>query len=235
MATVTGITSAKATTIDNASIVSGAVNAAGHLILTLKGGGTIDVGSVVEPPGTVVMYAGSSAPSGWLICSGQAVSRTTYAALFAAIGTVYGTGDGSTTFNVPSMEARTPRQQVAALGATGGATTHTHTLAGHTHTGPSHDHDLATGSPQGVALATNANPGTGDLSWNRVVTAAWNATHKVASMTVAAPGATGLTIASALQGKAGTSGTGATGGSSVASDTGSSLDPYLNLNFIIKT
>lgn len=58
------------------------------------------------PAGTVIPYAGSSAPSGYLLCYGQAVSRTTYANLFTAIGTVYGSGDGSTTFNVPDLRGR---------------------------------------------------------------------------------------------------------------------------------
>ena len=58
--------------------------------------------------GMVQMFAGSTAPTGWLMCNGQAVSRTTYATLFAVIGTTYGTGDGSTTFNVPDMRGRAP-------------------------------------------------------------------------------------------------------------------------------
>ena len=55
------------------------------------------------PPGAVMSFARASAPSGWLKCNGAAVSRTTYAALYTAIGGVFGTGDGSTTFNVPEM------------------------------------------------------------------------------------------------------------------------------------
>lgn len=58
------------------------------------------------PAGAVIDFAGASAPSGWLLCYGQAVSRTTFAALFTAIGTTYGTGDGSTTFNVPDARGR---------------------------------------------------------------------------------------------------------------------------------
>ena len=58
--------------------------------------------------GSMVMYAGSSAPSGWLLCNGQAVSRTTYSALFTAIGTTWGVGNGSTTFNVPDMREAAP-------------------------------------------------------------------------------------------------------------------------------
>ena len=55
------------------------------------------------PAGAVMFFAMSTAPSGFLECAGQAVSRTTYAALFAAIGTLYGSGDGSTTFNLPNL------------------------------------------------------------------------------------------------------------------------------------
>ena len=52
------------------------------------------------------MYGAASAPTGWLLCDGSAVSRSTYATLFALIGTTYGAGDGSTTFNVPDMRGR---------------------------------------------------------------------------------------------------------------------------------
>lgn len=58
------------------------------------------------PAGTVIPFAGASAPTGYLKCDGSAVSRTTYADLFAAIGTTYGTGDGSTTFNLPNFTNR---------------------------------------------------------------------------------------------------------------------------------
>lgn len=55
------------------------------------------------PAGSFIWYTGETAPTGYLVCQGQAVSRTTYSALFNAIGTIYGDGDGSTTFNVPNM------------------------------------------------------------------------------------------------------------------------------------
>jgi len=58
--------------------------------------------SALMPTGTVLHFAGSSAPTGWLLCDGSAVSRTTYATLFALLSTTYGIGDGSTTFNVPN-------------------------------------------------------------------------------------------------------------------------------------
>ena len=58
--------------------------------------------------GTVNMYAGATAPRGWLLCDGRAVKRTDYAALFAVIGETYGAGDGSTTFNLPDFNGRMP-------------------------------------------------------------------------------------------------------------------------------
>lgn len=58
------------------------------------------------PAGKISGYGGTTAPAGWLMCDGSAVSRTTYASLFAVIGTSYGAGDGSTTFNLPNGKGR---------------------------------------------------------------------------------------------------------------------------------
>lgn len=110
--------------------------------------GTIDPNYGGIPAGAYIPFGGSTAPAGWLLCYGQAVSRTTYAALFAAIGTAHGTGDGSTTFNVPDLRGRVPAGKDnmggsaasrlttagsgvdgATLGAVGGAETHTLTTA----------------------------------------------------------------------------------------------------------
>jgi microcystin-dependent protein len=66
---------------------------------------------VIQPPipaGVMHQYAGATAPSGYLLCDGSAVSRTTYAALFAVLSTTYGSGDGSTTFTLPDMRGRMP-------------------------------------------------------------------------------------------------------------------------------
>lgn len=59
------------------------------------------------PTSAIIPFGGTSVPSGWLLCDGSAVSRTTYATLFAAIGTTFGAGDGSTTFNLPKIPGRT--------------------------------------------------------------------------------------------------------------------------------
>lgn len=95
---------------------------------------TLAASEVIMPTGVIVPFGGSSAPAGHLLCNGAAVSRTTYADLFAVIGTTYGAGDGSTTFNVPDMRGRFPLGKAASgtgstLGGTGGAIDHTHGLA----------------------------------------------------------------------------------------------------------
>ena len=81
------------------------------------------------PTGTLLDYAGSTAPTGFLICDGSAISRTTYADLFSVIGTTYGIGDGSTTFNLPDLQGKisvgldSNDTDFDALGETGGSKT----------------------------------------------------------------------------------------------------------------
>ncbi len=70
------------------------------------GGGPAQTGPGLAPSGAVMAYAGSSAPDGWLVCDGTAVSRTQYASLFAAVGTAHGSGDGTTTFQLPDYRGR---------------------------------------------------------------------------------------------------------------------------------
>ena len=77
------------------------------------------------PSGTIVPWSDASIPSGFLECTGQAVSRSTYATLFGIIGTTYGSGDGSTTFNVPDLQdnVAVSKSNNKTLGSTGGANT----------------------------------------------------------------------------------------------------------------
>jgi microcystin-dependent protein len=145
------------------------------------------------PAGSIMAWGGSTAPANWLICDGSAISRSNYASLFNAIGTQYGTGDGSTTFNLPDLRGRVPVGKNAAtfgtLGATGGSETvtlieanlpshthtgttagagnHTHTFSGSTNTTGAHTHSLS-GSNGGSAnlgpsVTSNSNGDFGYL------------------------------------------------------------------------
>jgi len=115
-------------------------------------------GYPLVPVGSLIAYAGATAPEGWLLCNGQTPSRTTYANLFAVLGTTYGAGDGST-FGLPDPMGRaiigvgtgsglTARTLAAKSGAesviiaSGNLPTHQHTLSAHTHTLGSHTHTL---------------------------------------------------------------------------------------------
>ena len=139
--------------------------------------------------GMLMPYAGTSAPSGWLLCYGQAISRSTYSTLFSAISDTYGVGDGSSTFNLPDLRGRVVAGQddmggVSAnnltnqtgglngdtLGATGGAETHLNTSA---QSGlPAHSHSATTtfttvfgsNGSSGVLTDSNRQTSTGTAS-----------------------------------------------------------------------
>lgn len=103
----------------------------------------------VTPTGVVAFFGAASSPAipaGWLVCNGLAVSRVTYSALFAVIGTTYGAGDGATTFNVPDLRGRFPvganSGTFTVLGGTGGA--ERVTLAASESGLPSHTHGPGT-------------------------------------------------------------------------------------------
>jgi phage-related tail fiber protein len=129
-----------------------------HAHVTYKGTGHCIrakwVNDVQELVGTVKMFAGlaSAIQEGYLLCDGAAISRTTYADLFTKLSTRYGTGDNSTTFNLPNLVSKFVRGVADTPGTGAGADTHTHTvdiaeanLPGHTHaagtlTGGLHTH-----------------------------------------------------------------------------------------------
>jgi len=160
------------------------------------------------PTGGVIDYFGSSEPTGWLFCSGNAISRTTYANLFAIIGTTCGIGDGSTTFNVPDLRGRVTvgrdnmggnaafnitiagsginANLVANFGGSQFVQTHTHVLydPGHTHVvnDPTHAHILN-------SVVDNLGPFAG------TVATGVNATNLQISSGPTAYAATGITIA----------------------------------------
>lgn len=119
------------------------------------------------PTGALMMWSTASAPTGWLICNGTAVSRTVYAALFAAIGTTFGSGDGSTTFNVPNYTNRTAigAGGLYALGVTGGSkdqtvVSHTHNLSANVVTAVSTNSVLVDGAVESTSanVITNITP-----------------------------------------------------------------------------
>jgi microcystin-dependent protein len=125
-----------------------------------------EVADRLLPAGTIAATARSTASTGWLLCEGQAVSRTgATAALFAAIGTTYGAGDGSTTFNLPDLRGRVPvgvdgaagRLSASdALGQSAGAETHTLTIAEM----PAHDHPNVGGGAGPYIRNTTTTQGT---------------------------------------------------------------------------
>ena len=106
----------------------------------IQGGTTAPV--PIVPAGSIIAWSGSSAPTGYLLCDGTAVSRTTYAALFAIAGTGYGVGNGSSTFNLPDLRDRLPL----------GKGTNNSTLG------------TQTGSMSASSVATSAADGDGDLT-----------------------------------------------------------------------
>lgn len=109
------------------------------------------VQQALVPAGTVLAFAASAAPSGYLECDGAAVSRTTYSALFAVIGTTYGTGDGSTTFNLPDLRGEFVRgwdhgkgtDAARALGSAQSSANLAHTHTGTTGSDGTHSHTIA--------------------------------------------------------------------------------------------
>jgi microcystin-dependent protein len=120
------------------------------------------------PTGGLIMWGTGTAPTGWLLCAGAAVSRTTYSALFAVIGTTFGVGDGTTTFNLPNYTNRMPYGTT--VGTTGGSTdavvvSHTHTVTDpghlHTYTKPQGTDTVSGG---GITIQTNSSATTANTS-----------------------------------------------------------------------
>lgn len=128
-----------------------------------------------DQAGVVKMYAGAAAPAGYAICDGSALSRTTYAALFANIGTTWGVGDGSTTFNIPDYRGRAPvgvgtHADVNALAKNDGRAVasrrplHTHdTTLPNSTTGPGSSGTLV--GPAGVVTSTVDGPAYGAINF----------------------------------------------------------------------
>jgi microcystin-dependent protein len=178
--------------------------------------------AVANPSGEIKMWATATAPSGYLLCAGAAVSRATYATLFAVIGTTFGAGDGSTTFNLPDFRDRMPigAGTTYALNASGGSAdavvvSHTHTATpALTFTGSAmanHSHGLATASSAGGAFQFP--------TWGN---------NSMATYTATTNGASAGTPAGTISGTV-------TNASTGVSATNANLPPYRGIYFIIKT
>jgi microcystin-dependent protein len=161
--------------------------------------------------GTMTAFGGATAPSGWLLCNGSAVSRTTFAGLFAVIGTTYGAGDGSTTFNLPDLRQRFPLGKAAAgtgatLGSTGGSIDHVH--------------DLDTASSHARITWTAGDP---EVSLSRKTVSNWTNNIQV-----------GTGVSGTLPNAATSGGTQSTA-TGVGGNSGTANPPYQVVNWIIRT
>ena len=169
------------------------------------------------PTATIVPWSSASVPSGFLECDGTAVSRTTYADLFAIVGTTYGAGDGSTTFNTPDLQDNTPvgKSGTKALGSTGGANTVAVT---------------ATGNVGGSTA--NATLSTAQLASH---------SHSGGGNTLVSPSSNPGSAANHFYNPTNTGSAGSGSGHShnmsatFSGDATSVLQPYLTLIYIIKT
>jgi len=195
--------------------VWGAAQNAGNFKITNLAAGTASTDAVrlsqitnqLVPVGAVSDFAGSTAPTLWLLCGGSAVSRTTYSALFAVIGTNFGVGDGVSTFNLPDCRGRSTygvdnmggtaanRITVAGgnfdgtvLGGTGGLQNHTLTLAEaptgqftHTFTDPGHNH--TTNAQVANSAALLAGGGAGAAFSPAIASVASNTTNITSTIT----------------------------------------------------
>lgn len=206
-------------------------NAAGELKKILSNTGSVEY--VGNPPGTIVAYAGSSLPAGWYYCNGLTASRTTDARLFDAIGTTYGIGDGTTTFNLPDLQERI---LVGQSGLGGASSPSRVTTAGSGVDGTTRG---ASGGAQAVTIAQANLPNVAftvsgialsDLGHNTTGLQTVNVGSGAGSNALQAgggghvgPDTTGITIAS--------QGTAASGGSGTALGT---MPPSIVIPYIIK-
>ena len=205
--------------------------------------------------GVIFPFGGSTAPGGFLMCDGSAYSRTLYAALFAVIGTTFGAGDGSTTFNVPDMRGRVAAGvdnmggtaasrltsggsglNASTLGAVGGTETHTLTTAqmpAHTHANtlsdPGHVHSNTLSDP-GHAHNTNSNYYNVSAQGSGTATP-YNGGGQMVSGGAVIANTTGVTINNASK----VTGVTITNASQGSGSAHNNVQPTLVLNYIIKT
>ncbi|MEL7604234.1 MAG: tail fiber protein [Bacillota bacterium] len=180
--------------------------------------------------GEMTLWPGGTAPQGWLLCDGSPVSRTDYAALFAVIGTTYGGGDGSATFNIPNLKGRAVVGQNTAdtsfntLGVTGGEKAHILTASEmpvHSHTltvgsGGAHAHSIRWYNGEYISLSGS---GSGDSSSGYRTGYSSGTVYHSATLAASAGAHTHTASASNAGGGSGHN----------------NMPPYIVLNYIIKT
>ena len=195
-------------------------------------------GAFTVQTGMILPFSAAAAniPTGYLNCDGAAVSRTTYSTLFNLIGVSYGSGNGSSTFNVPNLASRMPigKSGTYALASTGGATTATATISGSVSV-TVNDHTLTTSEiPAHNHLITHAGGGISanyfHPTYGASISFGDNNTSIATNPFYTYPSA----CMSDTGGGAGHNHT-ASGSFGGANDTFSILNPYLSVNFIIKT
>lgn len=196
--------------------------------------------------GIITTFAGSTPPAGWLPCDGSAVSRTDYATLFAVVGTTYGAGDGSTTFNLPDLSGRVVIgvSGTHALGSTGGSETVTLTenqLPAHVHEVPQHGHgnDISAKTPKLSHTITqpmykynrpNSAGITGGSSKQTVKTTSTQTATRGTSVSVTAHAAAACTVGGSVTAcPAFNSGSYGSGGDH------NNMQPYTAVNYLIST
>ena len=201
----------------------------------------LGLGTFLVPTGSLIMWPSVTVPTDWKLCNGDAISRTTFATLYALIGTTFGVGDGTTTFNLPNYKNRMPYgADTVAVGATGGSANAIVV---------SHNHGGVTGN-QSVDHNHPINITSGGQSQQHL--------HVLPSFVATISGATNTYVGADSGGGAGstilsdpnnvdhnhivngTSGVNnVTHNHSIATDgasgTNANLPPYLGINFIIKT
>lgn len=158
------LTASRAVVTDGSGVVSAATTTATEI--GYVNGVTSAIQTQINtntPTGSVIMFGGASAPTGWLLCDGSAVSRTTYSALFAILSTTYGVGDGSTTFNLPNTQGVFVRgagsQTISTIGYTGTrGTTQGDQMQGHRHalSVPQQPYAVSNAGPYGYGSGANA-------------------------------------------------------------------------------
>jgi microcystin-dependent protein len=193
------------------------------------------------PPGMISQYAGETAPDGYLFCQGQTLSSSEYPVLFSAIGNTYGGSGGS--FNVPDLQNRVPvgrgpDAEFFALGQTGGSKTHTlsvnempshtHIQDSHNHTQNSHNHSQNSHSHGAYHRNTAYKAGTGDMPGSDAFAALDGVQYGFNQSTT---GTTASNNPTTAINNAVTATNQNTGGDQPHNN----LQPYIVLNYIIKT